>query len=272
MRRRGWLALMVAVALSACDDDGAGMDGGSDAAALIGADAGVRDAAARDGGSADGGSADGGPASEDGGFTDGGHGSRDGGPADDAGASECPAAAVLIGETCPSFAACGGAFVEGDYCFEGLCIEESELLAPMAPYCATIVLEAANGTASGRVSLSSGDRITRTSEIMLEVRARIPSNCVVVSCDEVGALIAREVPDSTVRCAMTDACRCDIVIRAAIDVTDGYTTAAPGVLTIGAGPTSREYDYCVEAGGSMRLRHRAGDPAELGTHSIALIL
>ena len=272
MRRRGWLALMVALALGACDDDGAGMDGGSDAAALIGADAGVRDAAARDGGSEDGGSADGGPASEDGGFTDGGHGSRDGGPADDAGAGECPAAAVLIGETCPSFAACGGALVEGDYCFEGLCIEESELLAPMAPYCATIAVEAASGTVTGRVSLLPEDRIALASQTVLQVRARIPSSCVVVSCDEVGTLIAREVPGSTVTCAMTAACRCDIVIRAAIDVTDGYTTAAPGVLTIGAGPTSREYDYCVEADGSVRLRHRAGEPAELGTHSIALIL
>ena len=265
MRRRGLLALMVAV--GACDD-GAELDGGAeetDARSPVGRDAG--DAGPQDGGpeSDDGGFADGGPASRDGGFANGGHGSRDGAPAD----GECAAAAVAIGETCPSFAACGGALVEGDYCFEGLCIEEGELLAPMAPYCATIVVEAATGSVTGRVSLAEGDRIARTSETVLEVRARIPSNCVVVSCDEVGALIAREVPDSTVTCAMSDACRCDISIRTAIEVTDPYASTAAGALTIGTGPSQREYDYCVEADGSVRLRHRAGEPAELGTHSIA---
>lgn len=268
MRGRGLLALMVAVAVGACDEDGAGTDGGTeeaDARRPLGPDAGG--ASSRDGGpdSADGGFADGGPASGDGSFADGGRGSRDGAPA----GGECPTAAVVIGEACPSFSACGGALVEGDYCFERLCIEEAELLAPMAPYCATIVLESATGSVTGRASLAEGDRIARTSETVLEVRARIPSNCVVVSCDEVGALIAREVPDSTVTCAMTDACRCDISIRTAIEVTDDYASTAAGVLTIGTGPSQREYDYCVEADGSVRLRHRAGEPAELGTHSIA---
>lgn len=255
MRRTLRLGAVV-VALLACDHDAtrdggrreedaggrlrdAGVDGGSDA----GADAG-RDAGAIDGGSPDTGPPDGGPP--------------------DAGRAECRAADVQVADACPAFTACGGALAEGERCYEDLCIERAELLAPMLPYCAAIVIEAATGTITGRTSLRDGE-VGRTSTTELHVRIGFPSRCVVNGCDEVETLTRSQLTRFAVSCAMTDACRCDLAFAEIVERTTSYTAdPSAGALTIGEGDEAEEHEYCVTDDFAVHLR----TPVELGVHRV----
>lgn len=259
---RAWLAVVLALALGACDDDdtrdgGDAVDAGSADAGDAGSpDSGLRDSGARDAGTLDGGA-------------DGGDGSSDGG-APDGGAGECPAAAVVIEERCPPFGACGGELALGEYCYDGLCIEEEDVLAPMPSFCATLRILEATGSVTGRVSIREGDELERASLTSLDVTALFPANCVVNGCDEVETLIEREVEGSTATCTMTDECRCAVSIRTAVGLTESYTAdPAAGILRVGAGVDERAYDYCVDDDGSVRFRDRPGGVTEPGIQSIA---
>lgn len=249
MRRHAWLGFVAALALVACDDDEPDKDGGPDAI-----DAG------RDGGE-DAGGVDAGGDLDAGGdaATDGGDGAT------------CAPTTVTIEESCPTFTACGGAIAEGGYCYEGLCIEEDELLAPMAPFCAGIVIESATGTVTGRVTFLPGNQVERVSVTELEVTGSIPSTCVVTSCDEVGTLTEAQIPGSSANCVMTDECRCEVTIVTTVEVTDSYTVdTAGGTFTVGTDDAERTYEYCVDTeDGSLDFRDSSGGLTEPGIQRIA---
>lgn len=256
MRRTTWLGVMVAIALAACDDERTSPDGGGRDAGLS---LGEHDAG--DSGT-DGGPRDAGPPdTTDAGRTEGG--------APDGGERECPPSAAQVVEACPAFIACGGALPAGQRCHDGLCVERSELLAPMLRYCAAIEIEAAAGTVAGRVSLLDG-QLARASATALDVRIRFPERCVVNGCDEVETLTRSQLSRFVVTCAMTDACRCELTLRETVERTGPYAAdVSAGVLTTGAGEDARVYDYCVSEDGAVHLRDRSGGQAELGMQRLA---
>ena len=245
MRSEGWLAI-VAVALLACEDEGSARDAGRrplDAAAS-------RDSAARspeDAGAHDAGAFDA-PADEDAGAPE-----------------ECGAVDVRIVESCPPFDACGGALLEGERCYDGLCVEHDELLAPMLRYCALIAVESASGTIRGRASLSGGE-LAHASTTAIELTIRFPSECVVNGCDEVETLTRAQLPRFSVACAASDACRCALTLRETVDRTAPYSAdPSRGVLTVGADDEAREHPYCAGADGALHVR----GPAGLGAQRLA---
>lgn len=270
MSRALW-ALVVVIALGGCDDDEGEMDAGRDAGGVE-EDGGARDGGAGDGGLRDGGLRDAGPTdagSADATVRDGGEDSPDASSID-ASVGDCAPGQVVVEESCPPFSACGGELSAGDYCYEGLCIEEEEFLAALLPFCATIEVVAVSGSVTGRVSLLGADELERVSRSLVEVTTLFPENCVVNGCGEVQLLIEREMEGVTASCTMTDECRCVIALENRVESRESFmANAAAGTLRVGSGATQRMYDYCVEDDGAVRFRERAGEEAEPGIQSIA---
>lgn len=263
MRNTTWMGLAaIAIALGGCDDGGTT---DTDSGTTPGVDAGSTDAGGGDT-DAGGGDMDGGPG-EDGGVpgSDGGP-TPDGGGADDGGStSGCPVGSIVIQDTCPAFAACGGALV-GDWCYTDICLTKAELLeGRLFGSCTVddIEVRSSMGTVDGSIAITATE-ITRTVTTDATGTFYLPPNCVLISCPTTEMAINSALgTNGMATCDPEgDGCLCDITFSNMIDSTDTYTAAGNTITFDGSG---RTFDYCID-GGDLVFRETTED-GEPGTQT-----
>jgi hypothetical protein len=222
-----------------------------------GDDSGV-DAGLDTGGSVDSGGAD---AGADGG-TDGG--------GIDAGMSDAPVAlpdagtpigeaVITLAESCPAFTACGGE-LEGTWNYESICIEEAEILDPINDVCSGSLILSASGTARGTITVTAS-QITREIGTSVSAVISLGTACTAL-CGGAANIIEDMFEGTSADCAVDvgDArCHCSIIFVNELSETNGYSIQG-GDTVVTDDATPREFEYCVEDGGELRVREIGGEP------------
>lgn len=249
MKKLGMCVAMVALAIVGCDTGGGGTDTGVDTG----------------GGTTDtGGGTDAG--------TDGGGGTTDTGTDDDAGGGEddsgtvmtdtgvTPGTAVVtLAESCPDFTACGGDGLVGDWTYESICVEFSEIEDQFTEMCPGSMVLSGGGTATGSLEITDTE-ITRVINTTIMAEVRVGGLCA-LGCDSIPGIIMDMVPGASAECATMagSGCTCDITFVSELDETNEYTIEGDTIVT-GTGEDERQFEYCVEDDGTLRVHEIGGEP------------
>lgn len=280
------LALLAAAACGDSDSDLPNLDqpasdaqvqdAGPEDAGLSGPDAQAADAEARDL-SADAGESDGETEDatqadaepEDGATPDASMedtGPADTGPSDAGGAVDAGPPDGGMPIACnPSFGttptACGGN-PSGTWTFQEAC-GPSALEQEVLRLCPIAVVTPTARTATGTLSLSSGNAYTLSVTESITANVNVPQFCAlgVGGCVNIPPLVANALSGATASCTTLPTSACDCTISASLPVQDSGTYSTAGsVVTVG----SQTYDYCVTGTTLLELKDR-------GTESVYVL-
>lgn len=168
-------------------------------------------------------------------------------------------ATITLEESCPAFEACGGA-IEGTWHYQSICIEEAEIIGPIEEFCAGSIILASSGTAYGTLTVTPTS-IQREIGTAVTAVVSLGTSCTAL-CGAVAGIVESMAPGTDAECALDAGdgrCHCSIVFVNELDETNGYTIQG-GDTVVTTDSTPREFEYCVEDGGELRVREIGGEP------------